>query len=259
MSSSTTAIVVASISAVVSLASAAGLELLRRRSNAQAADAARDLETFKHELTTSHERETKDEAALELVSRYRDPLLRSAFDLQSRIYNILEGGFSHRQDPEYFRLNTLFVVAEFFGWLEIIRRELQFLDLGATGDTRELNVQLDRIRGDFATSRRWPNDPYYVYRGQQRAIGELMLSELGGDLRGRPRHQCIGYARFVAMQDDPGFARWFERLGKAIVDLPGTKPKRLVSVQRALVDLIDFLDPHDERFQRGRSKIPPTD
>jgi hypothetical protein len=33
-----------------------------------------------------------------LVAKYRDPLLSSAFDLQSRIYNILDGGFAGRRD-----------------------------------------------------------------------------------------------------------------------------------------------------------------
>jgi hypothetical protein len=36
---------------------------------------------------------TKAELLSELMARYRDPLLQAAFDLQSRIYNIVEQGF----------------------------------------------------------------------------------------------------------------------------------------------------------------------
>src|ERR1700761_1186413 len=117
MSSSTLAIVIACISGAVSLASAFGGEQLR-----QIGDRAR----------TRREQEVAEknraEEAGRIVARYRDPLLRSAYDLQSRIYNIYRpgGGFRGGRDPEYFRLNTLFLFAEFLAWLEIIRRDIQF-------------------------------------------------------------------------------------------------------------------------------------
>jgi hypothetical protein len=51
---------------------------------------------------------------------------------------------------------------------------------------------------------------------------------------------------------------WFKRLGDAINQLrhdDGNKPKRLVLVQHALIDLIDLLDPHRERFDKDRERI----
>ena len=72
------------------------------------------------------------------MSRYREPLLRAASDLQSRIYDIVGQKFlaCHLQqggpaDQEYACRNTMFVFAEYLGWVEILRRGVQFLDLDA--------------------------------------------------------------------------------------------------------------------------------
>src|SRR5438067_4006434 len=120
--------------------------------------------------------------------------------------------FRGRRDPEYFRLDTLFLLAELLGWLEIIRREMQFLDLGAIDTTKNLGLKISRVEGLLASTGRSLRDECYVYRGQQRSIGELMLNRVNWDPAGR-RHECMGYAAFVAAQSDPQFARWFTRLG----------------------------------------------
>jgi hypothetical protein len=213
-----------------------------------------ELEELKDALARKREAATKSEEAQRLVARYRDPLLQSTFDLQSRLFNVLRpGGFRGGRDPDYFRLSTLFVLAEFLGWMEIIRREMQFLDLGTTTSTKELGGKLEPVQDVLASTSRW-RDEYYIYRGEQRAIGELMLVRLGETSSAGPRHECLGYASFVAKQDDPHFAKWFGRLGEAIQHLPGQRPDRLVEVQDALIDIIDFLDPHHERFQGRRSR-----
>jgi hypothetical protein len=193
-----------------------------------------------------------------VVARYRDPLLRSAYDLQSRIYNIYRpGGFKGNRDPDYFRLNTLFVIAEFLGWLEIIRSEVQFLDLGAVRETRELSRALLAVQ-DLMAETMGLRDDLYLYRGHQRAIGEVMLVPIDGPTTLAPRYQCLGYAAFVTAQEDPNVVRWFKRLGDAIDQLRhdgADKPKRLVMVQNALIDLIDLLDPARERLDTGRERL----
>jgi hypothetical protein len=71
--------------------------------------------------------------------------------------------------------------------------------------------------------------------------------------------QCIGYAAFNARLDkDPAFAHWFEPLERDIRRLaadPAPNHRRLVGLQHALLDLIDFLDDPPTRFpaeQRSR-------
>ena len=65
------------------------------------------------------------------LSKFRDPLMHAAYDLQSRIFNILERGFLDRyyfrgsaREKEYAVENTVFLVAQFLGWTEAIREEI---------------------------------------------------------------------------------------------------------------------------------------
>jgi hypothetical protein len=245
VASDNTALVIACISGAFSLAAVVAAERSRRKSA-----------TLTDQLTRKREAESRAESAMALVRKYRDPLLSSAFDLQSRIYNIYARGFTGRRDPEYFRLNTVFLIADLLGWLEIIRRELQFLDLGAVDQTKKLGQRLDEVKDVLASTTSATTDELYIYRGQQRAIGELMLCAVEGEAIGR-RHECIGYAKFVENQSKPEFAKWFQRLGDAVDQLPDGKPKRLVDVQHSLIRLIDLLDPDCERYQaKFRKRLP---
>jgi hypothetical protein len=278
MSSSTIAIVIACISGAVSLAAAFGVEWIRERSNkaklAQDKELAnlklaqdKELEKFrnksalaleeaKDQMTRGREAATKAEEAARVIAKYRDPLLSSAYDLQSRIYNVYRsGGFRGYRDPEYFRFNTMFLFGEFLAWLEIIRQEIQFLDLGAVQATKDLSHTLQKVQGQLATTSKL-RDEFYLYRGHQRAIGELMLVRTDEQSAAGPRYECMGYAKFVAAQEDPAFAKWFTRLGDAIAQLRENKPERLVWVQHDLIDLIDLLDAEYDRFAQNRNRLP---
>jgi AAA ATPase-like protein len=70
-----------------------------------------------------------DDLLEQVMSRYREPLLRAAFHLQSRVYNIVEQAFLLRYlqrgspaEQEYACRNTMFVLAEYLGWVEMLRR-----------------------------------------------------------------------------------------------------------------------------------------
>lgn len=99
-------------------------------------------------------------------------------------------GYEGHRDADYLRRSTVFVIAEFFGWLEIIRREMQFLNLGAVDSTRDLEFKFTKIRHEFATDA--GADDFYIYRVEQRAIGELMISRLEAPGVGEPSHECMG-------------------------------------------------------------------
>jgi hypothetical protein len=193
------------------------------------------------------------------MDKYQNPLLRSAFDLQSKIYNICTG-FKGYRDPEYFRLNTLYVIAEFFGWLEIVRREIQFFDLDLERSTSQLKAKLDQIQHEFSSTSGSRDDNLYIYRGQQRAIGELMIVQSAIPGRVGPQRECVGYATFVEKCTESDFSIWFQRIGDEIESSREQLPKRFYLVQHALIDLIDHMDPDRKRFQRDRAKlvIPPA-
>lgn len=200
-------------------------------------------------LTKQREAESREAQTAALMSKYRNPLLRSATDLQSRLYNIHQQNFLKRfyhQSPSaqnYAINNTLYVVAEYFGWVEILRREVQFLDLGDLELNRRLSELLVNINQAFAHYK--PKGAFQLHNGDQRAIGEIMtVPRPGSEMIG---YDCIGYATFVKKMGDPEFAGWFAKL-KDDIDTMGNAPKidaeRLVLIHSKLIDLIDFLDPH---------------
>ena len=241
-------------------------------------------------LASEREERTRAQLAEDFMRKYRDPLLRSAFDLQSRLYNILRNDFLGKYyvrgtpaEHEYACYNTLHVLAEYFGWSEILRREIQFLDLRDQHRNRELSARLDAIDETFLSEAMDPT--FRVFRGEQRAIGEIVMTRLAptappaaqvsvssmpsgalpagttpiASLSATARpvgRETIGYATFVAnLTSDETFARWFNKL-KADVDLlarePGRHSERLIQLQHGLVDLIDFLDPEATRFPKAR-------
>lgn len=204
------------------------------------------------QLAKQHEAESREAQAAVLRSRYRDPLLRAAIDLQSRLFNILGrnffGAFYHGSafERDYAIQNTLYVVAEYFGWVEVLRREIQFLDLGDVGTNRQLNDLFVGVTTAFGTNRFEPL--FRIFNGEQRAIGEIMLvPRPTGNSIG---YECIGYASFVKKLGDPEFARWFAKLKEDIENLANAKienvqidDERMVLIHSKLIDLIDFLDP----------------
>jgi hypothetical protein len=128
-------------------------------------------------------------------------------------------------------------------------------------ETRNLSRMLQEVQDQMSTTSGL-RDNIYLYRGHQRAIGELMLVPVEGQITSGPRYECMGYAAFVAAHEDPAFAKWFTRLGDAIDQLRDDKnnrPERLVRVQRALITLIDLLDPGHDRFAQNRNRLPGPD
>lgn len=212
--------------------------------------------TLQARLQRQQGEETRAAEAQSLVAHYRDPLLRTAYDLQSRLYNMLQrNGFRGDGDSEYFRLNTLFVVADFFGWLEIIRRDMQFIDLGADNATRELNKQIGKIQHLLATTTEF-SETFRLFRGQQRAIGELMAVPIEPKAdRPGPSYRTMGYATFHTKMKDPEFSWWLDRFGATLTSLPDTGSERLRRVQNALIDLIDLLDPDLKWYSRDRERL----
>ncbi|MBW4528538.1 MAG: hypothetical protein KME18_25780 [Phormidium tanganyikae FI6-MK23] len=203
-------------------------------------------------LTKQREVESREAQTAALMSKYRDPLLRSAIDLQSRLYNIHQNRFLERfyhrspSSQSYAINNTLYVVAEYLGWVEILRREIQFLDLGDLELNRRLSELLVNINQAFAHYK--AGGTFQLHNGEQRAIGEIMtVPRSNSEAIG---YDCIGYATFVKKMSDPEFAGWFAKL-RDDIETMGNAPKvdaeRLVLIHSKLIDLIDFLDPHHVR------------
>jgi hypothetical protein len=217
-----------------------------------------------HELERQRRRETQAEAAERILHQYRDPLLDAANTLQGRIYNIVRqqyfGRYLHCGDPDeerYARNYTLFAIGEYLCWVEIVRRELRFLDLGDVARNRKLLAHLTHLHHVLQTDR--VQSPFKIFRGRQRAIAELMMVPTNN--ADGPRTECLGYAAFDRrLDEDPAFAGWFARLSDdidVVARSTDAENLRLFQLHGGLIDLIDFLDPDAIRIPREfRARLP---
>jgi len=191
--------------------------------------------------------------------RFREPLGRAAYDLQSRIFNIAKVGFLHlylqkgdKRTRSYATKNTLFVIAQYFAWAELVRREIQFIDLGADEQTRNLSELQDSIYSTWQTDRYGP--VLRIFAGEQRAIGERLIRE------GPRGPECMGYASFLdyyKAHPDPLLCALEAEIASLGPSLERALP-RLVALQHSLIDLLAFLDPAEVRFpKKTRTKLEP--
>jgi hypothetical protein len=210
------------------------------------------------------------DAADQLAVRFREPLLHAVFNLETRIYNVIELGFfarflardSSEEDREYAALNTLHVVGQYFCWCEILRRDSQFVDPRNDERNSEIMRSLEAVRDTFSDSITVDERCFRLFRGEQRALGEVMLVPAVDPHPGTPRWECMGYAAFLRALDDPQMGRWFRRLRSDIEalahDVPG-RDARLRLIQNRLVDVLDVLDPEAHRVATGlRKRVSPT-
>ncbi|HEY7225301.1 MAG TPA: hypothetical protein VH561_17140 [Micromonosporaceae bacterium] len=229
---------------IVALASTV-VSLLAALFSARANQRARELD---YQLEQRKKADDAAAVAQRILHQYRDPLLDAAQTLQSRTYNILINGYLGRflhcgdaDEERYARDYTVFALAEYLTWVEIVRREVRFLDVGDEEHNRQLmtlltqtqlTIQSDKLAG-----------PFRIFRGHQRAIAELMMVPTGAPEG--PRNECLGFAAFCdRLDEDEDFRAWFRRLREQ-VDLLVTRDhdERMTQLQNDLVDIIDHLDP----------------
>lgn len=185
-----------------------------------------------------------------LINLYKEPLFKSAADLQSRIYNILNSGFlgyyiyGTERQKAYSIDNTVFLFAQFFAWTEAIRNEIQFISLDDEAKTRELSRLQNKVYSLMQSDKQSPL--LMVFAGEQRAMGEKMLKIDISKVR------CIGYNEYIEsnIQDTHVLFKAFANDVKSLAEDPKKAYERLKSVQHALIALLFFLDPEYLRFPK---------
>src|ERR1035437_710885 len=195
-------------------------------------------------LQSERDEQIAQRVAQKVVAKFRDPLMHAAYDLQSRIFNILRLGFLARyytngsmREKEYAIENTVFLLAQFLGWTEAIRQEIQFLDLDADHQTRELRKLQDGIYTQLQTDRF--GEGFRLFAGEQRAVGELMLDRTTAVCR------CLGFAAFMSPARNPAIDRWLDPLRDDVRQMAvslATFEDRLARIQHSMIDLLAFLD-----------------
>lgn len=211
-------------------------------------------------------------AAEELATRFREPLLNAVFNLETRIYNMVEldffgrflGADSTDSEKEYVVFNTMYVFAQYFCWIEILRRESQFVDPRSEQKNRAALAGIETVLLAFADSIGIQDKYFRLFRGEQQALGEVMLVPVESPKPGSPRWECLRYAAFVHALEDRQMARWFRSLREDIEEVaknPAHHHERLRLIHQRLMDIIDILDPDAYRVPpqlRNRLAAPPS-
>jgi hypothetical protein len=252
---------VSAVSAIVALGSALITAILGARATRQQLELTAEIEGQEVERRKREQRE-------DLMSRIRDPFLQAAFDLQMRIFNIIDQRFlvtylrcGSDDERTYARNSTVFLLAQYMGWVEIVRRNVQFLELGDREDNRNLVNCLSGATGILSSDSFMDGSPdsngsplFRVFRSDQRAIGEIMIDASFSD-----GASCIGYASFCTrVENDKNFHKWLSHLYASIEEFTKGEQShpRLVALQHNLIDLISILDPGEVRFPgRHRNKL----
>ncbi len=224
---------------IIGTAASLFVGLRQRHDSERLARLDSDLATERKEREARLDRKLNAE---EVLTRYSEPLAAAAFDLQSRCYNILDLGFFAKfgEGADRFpvaQTTTLFRFAQYFGWTEILRRDVQFLSFPEADDTRDVTRLQSEIAGRLATSKH--DEPLMIWTDEQRAIGERMIVEEHGKIG------CMGYARFCD-DYDACFAMLCDRFRDDLHDPEAHT--RLRDVQQKLCDLVRALDKGKLRY-----------
>lgn len=239
-------LLLALIAGAIALTSAAGTIWASIRNADVTTANARAIEELK--AAAQHEKD---------VSRFREPFARAIYDLQSRIFNIVNKGFidvfmvnGNERERSYVIENTTYLIAQYMCWSELVRREIQYIDLGDHRKTRQL------LRNQDALSSAWGTDQHpavlRIFAGEQRAVGEALILR---DARGV---ECMGYGLFLKTLGT-GVNPLIDGIREDVAAL-GIKQsdarQRLTLIQHALIDLLLALDPDEIRFPKEiRTKI----
>jgi hypothetical protein len=183
--------------------------------------------------------------AKKALDNYREPLLAAAFELQARIYNILRLKFveiyiaedsAGKRDAAI--NSTLYVFAQFFGWREIIRQEVQYLRFPRHGQTEKTARLLAGIDETFLASQY--GHQFMIWRVEQRGMGERMIATADS------KRSCLGYALFLEQYST--MQAWLQPLEHDLKHLDDDGRKRLTDLQHQLLDLVRQLDAEHRRY-----------
>jgi len=183
--------------------------------------------------------------AKKALDKYQEPLIAAAFELQARIYNILQLRFVEKyiSNEEAGKRDgainsTLYVFAQFFGWGEIIRREVQYLRFSRDQRTREVGRLLRDIGETFLADSYGPQ--FMIWRLEQRGIGERMIESANGQMA------CFGYASFVKHRST--MDEWLTPIQCELENIQDGGRRRLTDLQHKLVELVRQLDDKKKRY-----------
>lgn len=132
----------------------------------------------------------------------------------------------------------MYVFAQFFGWREIIRREVQYLRFSRDRQTRELAQLLRDIGETFLSNQYGPQ--FMIWRVEQRGLGERMIASVENNMA------CLGYASFIERR--AAMEEWLQPFERDLENIRDGGRERLTKLQHLLLELVRQLDEKQKRY-----------
>jgi hypothetical protein len=199
----------------------------------------------------------KEKARVEQeVGRYQEPFATAIYDLQSRIYNLVQGGFAPRfmaegslRERNYAIENTTFVFAQYFCCAELLRRGIHSSGHGVSLINHDAVHTQDLVSNTLATDRFGRR--FLIFAGEQRAIGEALIQATPA------RTECMGYRQFLLEKSDGNDTMLDMLRGEIRDELVSTDQdnSRLRELHYLLILLLYHIDPLFRRFPKSHRKF----
>ncbi|NEZ65152.1 hypothetical protein D0962_20640 [Leptolyngbyaceae cyanobacterium CCMR0082] len=225
--------------------------------------------------------------------QYSIPTLLAAAELRNRLGNMIrhivdienDGWLATENKERYYYVSTLYLVGKFFGWVQILRSTVVYLDMASVSETRKFENYIDLIEKAFSKPDFLPSFPvkvleeehHWCYSHELTAIGEMMIRPKAGS----KDFQVIGYSTFSRLllkklenqsngfesllsllpnfsvnleQESNEFKEWFLPLQNIFLNLEKEQDsfRRVVAIHYILNAFINYLDP---KFIRAKLKI----
>lgn len=184
-------------------------------------------------------RSKERKSAKELLDQHIDPILKSSDELVGKIRSLSQSDFAALKkaecpkDLEFEKwcpyLDTIYLFAQFWSWIQILRIEGLFVNIGTDKRGRQL---IGFFRALESTRTR------LVARSWQRAMGETLMKETEKGFR------TLTYPEFVNLfLTNEDFKRWYQPLVEILSRLNHTRDRqRFMTYGTIIHALIDTLD-----------------
>jgi hypothetical protein len=211
---------------------------------------------------------------ISLTHKYTTPILLATEALRNRLFNMINlielvekdqwlscNNQTSPPQPTYYYLSTIYLLGRFFGWVEILRSTVVYLDLASVRETRRFERYLEAIESCFSDPEILPgitdiklrteSNRDWCYSYELSAIGEMMIVRDSHD----DNLKTIGFAGFKKLfLDSQGsdFREYFDCLALLFKDLKKSEArfKRIIVAHAILNAFIDYMDSNHIRTDR---------
>ena len=223
--------------------------------------------------------------------QYSIPLLLAAAELRNRLGNMIthikqiekDGWLAAKNKNRYYYVSTLYLVGKFFGWVQVLRSTVVYLDMASVRETRRFENYIDLIEKSFSKPTFLPclllrseKNRHWCYSHELTAMGEVMVHSQAEN----NNFQVIGYSKFKQLllskptmqnselenilfvspnssinlaEKNNEFKSWFSPLQHLFLELSENQESflRIVAIHCVLNDFVNYLDP---KYIRAKPK-----